>query len=250
MPDNTPVSRSGERLLHPGPRRRRCQDTTSRSRAAVDNSGTAIAPGVPLADPMTPRLATTVTATSTPRERVTGVPAWEHSAEESARRSPGQPRSAADQDARPSRRSASSGRLVNRKSSEGCAQSRQVRSRSGLSVALRDDRWLRPSREIRRRCGFRNISVSHSMRAERSDLVCRDLFLRGPPPVRSTMTWVWAVRRTWNFPALAVAGAVAQAVSLASTATNREQRRAEASVRGPPCPARRQLLRDVVTCGA
>ena len=39
------------------------------------------------------------------------------------------------------------------------------------------------------------------------------------------MTWVWAVRRTWNFPALAVASAVAQAISLASTATNRNSAR-------------------------
>ena len=37
------------------------------------------------------------------------------------------------------------------------------------------------------------------------------------------MTWAWAVRRTWNFPALAVAGAVIQVASLASVATNREQ---------------------------
>ena len=37
---------------------------------------------------------------------------------------------------------------------------------------------------------------------------------------------------TWNFPALAVAGAVAQAVSLASAATNREQCQTEASVQG------------------
>jgi hypothetical protein len=37
---------------------------------------------------------------------------------------------------------------------------------------------------------------------------------------------------TRNFPALAVAGAVAQAVSLASAATNREQCQTEASVQG------------------
>jgi hypothetical protein len=37
------------------------------------------------------------------------------------------------------------------------------------------------------------------------------------------MAWAWAVRWTWNFPALAVAGAVVQAVSLASAAANREQ---------------------------
>jgi hypothetical protein len=61
------------------------------------------------------------------------------------------------------------------------------------------------------------------MRTERSDLVCRDLLLRGPPPVNPAMTWAWAVRWTWNFPALAVAGAVVQAVSLASAAANREQ---------------------------
>ena len=42
---------------------------------------------------------------------------------------------------------------------------------------------------------------------------------------------------TWNFPALAVAGAVAQAVSLASAATNREQRKTEASVQGASLPA-------------
>ena len=42
---------------------------------------------------------------------------------------------------------------------------------------------------------------------------------------------------TWNFPALAVAGAVAQAVSLASAAANREQCKTEASVQGPHCPA-------------
>jgi hypothetical protein len=37
------------------------------------------------------------------------------------------------------------------------------------------------------------------------------------------MTWAWAVRWTWNFPALSVTGAVVQPVSLASVATNREQ---------------------------
>jgi hypothetical protein len=41
---------------------------------------------------------------------------------------------------------------------------------------------------------------------------------------------------TWNFPALAVAGAVAQAVSLASAATNREQCQTEASVQGASLP--------------
>ena len=34
------------------------------------------------------------------------------------------------------------------------------------------------------------------------------------------MTWALGGEKTWNFPALAVAGAVAQAVSLASAATN------------------------------
>jgi hypothetical protein len=63
------------------------------------------------------------------------------------------------------------------------------------------------------------------------------------------MTWAWAAG-TWNFPALAVAGAVAQAVSLASAATNREQCQTEASVQGPHCPAQRLLLRNVVTCQA
>ncbi len=37
------------------------------------------------------------------------------------------------------------------------------------------------------------------------------------------MTWAWAVRWPWDFPALAVTGAVVQAVSLASVATNWEQ---------------------------
>jgi hypothetical protein len=55
---------------------------------------------------------------------------------------------------------------------------------------------------------------------------------------------------TWNFPALAVTGAVAQAVSLASTATSREQRQTEAPVQGPHCTARHQLLRNAVTCQA
>ncbi len=37
------------------------------------------------------------------------------------------------------------------------------------------------------------------------------------------MTWAWVVRWTWNFLALAVTGAVVQAVSLADVATNWEQ---------------------------
>jgi hypothetical protein len=35
------------------------------------------------------------------------------------------------------------------------------------------------------------------MRTKRPCLVCRDLLLRGPPPVSSAMTWAWAVRWTW-----------------------------------------------------
>jgi len=60
------------------------------------------------------------------------------------------------------------------------------------------------------------------------------------------MTWAWAVRGLGNFPALAAAGDVTQAVSLASAATSREQRQPEAP--GPHCPALRQLLRNVVAC--
>jgi hypothetical protein len=56
------------------------------------------------------------------------------------------------------------------------------------------------------------------MRTKWPDLVCRDLLLRGPPPVSST------VRR--DFSALAVTRAVAEAVSLASAAANPEQGKA------------------------
>jgi hypothetical protein len=59
------------------------------------------------------------------------------------------------------------------------------------------------------------------MRTERSDLVCRGLLLRGPPPVSPAMTLALGGEETWNLPALVVAGAVAQAVSLASAAANR-----------------------------
>ena len=64
------------------------------------------------------------------------------------------------------------------------------------------------------------------------------------------MTWAWVVRGTWNFPALAVAGAMAQAVSLASAATNPEQCKAEASAQGPalPGPAPATTKRSNMSC--
>ena len=78
------------------------------------------------------------------------------------------------------------------------------------------------------------------MRTERSDLVCRDLLLRGTLRCRPANDLGLGGEGTWNFPALAVAGAVAQAVSPASAAANREQRMTEAPVQGPHCPAQRR----------
>ena len=53
---------------------------------------------------------------------------------------------------------------------------------------------------------------------------------------------------TWNFPALAAAGGMAQAVSLASAAPNRGNSATQTTVQGISLLARRLLLRTVVTC--
>ena len=90
------------------------------------------------------------------------------------------------------------------------------------------------------------VSVTRCV-TERSDLVCRDLVLRGPPPVSPAVTRAWTVRWTWYFPALAVTGAVVQVVLLASVATNRGTVQEGRLGREAVLPGQRQLLRDVVT---
>jgi hypothetical protein len=123
-------------------------------------------------------------------------------------------------------------------------------SRTGRSVRRLPAGHRRPfPSNIRQgECGSRNIGVSHSTRTERSDLVCRDLLLRGPPLLSLAMTWPWAVSGLWNFRRSRCLVLWPRRHRWPAWLRTRNSARRKPRSREPAPPGQRRLLRSVVTC--